>query len=147
MCSCDFLRFVSTKDVRIEELPWGPHEWLVEEGLTESEHLMAVRVTMPPGQSHQFHRHPHMEEMLYYVSGRAEQWVGETSRVLGPGDVAHIPMDTVHGTYNTFDEPVVFVAILSPARFDGPALVDVSREEPWRSLKEPFDPLHPPKHD
>ena len=150
MCSCGFLRFVSTADVEIEELPWGPHEWLVKEGLTESEHLMAVRVTMPPGQAHQFHRHPHMEEMLYYVSGSAEQWVGESSRVLGPGDVAHIPMDTVHGTYNVFDEPVVFIAVLSPARFDGPALIDVSRDEPWCSLKKPFDPQYPPgppQHD
>ena len=49
-------------------------------------------------------------------------------------------MDEVHGTYNVFDEPVVFVAILSPAVFDGPALVDVSRDEPWCSLKTPFDP-------
>ena len=137
------LRFVSTPDVVIEELPWGPHEWLVREDITESEHLMCVRVTMPPGQAHQFHRHPHMEEMLYYVSGRAEQWVGEERRILRHGDVAHVPMDTVHGTYNVFDEPVVFLAILSPARFDGPALIDVSKEEPWCSLKTPFDPQSP----
>jgi hypothetical protein len=45
----------------------------------------------------------------------------------------------VHGTYNLFDAPVVFLAILSPALFDGPALIDVSRDEPWRSLKPPTD--------
>jgi len=139
MSACRCLRFVSTPDVVVEELPWGPHEWLVRSDLTESVQLTAVRVTMPPGQAHRFHRHPHMEEMLYYVSGRAEQWVGRERRVLGPGDVAHVPMDEVHGTYNVFEGPVVFVAILSPARIDGPMLVDVSRDEPWRSLKPPLE--------
>jgi quercetin dioxygenase-like cupin family protein len=135
MCVRRCLRFVSTPDVVVEELPWGPHEWLVRNDVTENDLIQAVRVTMPPRQAHRFHRHPHMEEMLYYVSGRARQFVGQESRVLGPGDVAHVPMDEVHGTYNVFDEPVVFVAILSPTRFDGPALVDVSQEEPWRSLE------------
>ncbi len=72
-----------------------------------------------------------MEEFLYFVSGKAEQWVGEESRILGPGDVAHVPIDVVHGTYNVFDEPVVFLAALSPATVDGPAVVDMSEEEPW----------------
>lgn len=144
MSLCPCLRFVSTPDVVVEQLPWGPHEWLVREDVTENEHLTAVRVTMPPGQAHQFHRHPHMEEMLYFVSGRAEQWVGQEKRVLEAGNVAHVPMDEVHGTYNTFEEPVVFLAVLAPARFEGPALVDVSRDEPWCTLKTPFDPKRSP---
>jgi quercetin dioxygenase-like cupin family protein len=76
-----------------------------------------------------------MEEIIYVVSGRAEQWVEETSRVLGPGDSAHIPMNVVHGTWNAGDETLVFLAILSPATFEGPALIDVSGDEPWRSLR------------
>ena len=139
MCAKGCLRFVSDPEVEIEELPWGPHEWLVREGLTESEHLMLVRVRMPPGRAHQFHRHPHMEEALYYLQGRGEQWVGREQRILGPGDVAHVPMNEVHGTYNVFDEPLVFLAVLGPAKFEGPALIDVSKEEPWCSLKAPVD--------
>lgn len=131
------LRFITTSEAEVEELPWGPHEWLARPGLTESKHLMIVRVTMPPGEAHQFHRHPAMEEILYYVSGQAEQWVGEESRVLSQGDVAHIPTNEVHGTYNIFDEPVVFLAILGPAEFDGPALTDVKDDEPWSTLKTP----------
>ena len=69
------------------------------------------------------------------ISGRAEQWVDRASRPLGPGESAHIPRDVVHGTYNAGDETLVFLAILSPAIFEGPALVDVSREEPWASLR------------
>jgi len=139
MCSCDFLRFVSDADVEIEEFPWGPHEWFVKEGITENEQLLLVKVRMPAGTAHQFHRHPHMEEALYYLEGRAEQWVGEEKKVMGPGDVAHIPMGEVHGTYNTFEETCVFLAILGPAKFDGPAVVDVCKQEPWCSHKTPID--------
>lgn len=139
MCQEHCLRFVTTGDAQVEVLPWGPHEWLARPGLVAAEKLQLVRVTMPPGCAHQFHRHPCMEELLYYLSGRAEQWVGQESRVLRAGDVAHVPQNEVHGTYNIFDEPVVFLAILSPAHFAGPALIDVSREEPWCSLKPPFD--------
>ena len=134
MCGEHCFRFVTSAEAQVEVLPWGPHEWLSRAGLTAAKQLQLVRVTMPPGKAHAFHRHPHMEELLYYVSGRAEQWVGREKRVLGPGQVAHVPTDEVHGTYNVFDEPVVFLAVLSPAVFEGPALVDVSHEEPWRSL-------------
>ena len=77
MCTSKCLRFVSTANCVVEELPWGPHEWLVRPDLTEGRDLLLVRVTMPPGEAHQFHRHPHQEEALYYLEGRAEQWVGE----------------------------------------------------------------------
>lgn len=122
----------------VEPSPWGPHEWLSRPGLTGAEKLLMVRVLMPPGHAHQFHRHPSMEEIIYLVSGTAEQWVGREKRLLGPGDTAHIPMDVVHGTYNAGADTLVFLAILSPARFEGPALVDVHLEEPWRSLKTPM---------
>lgn len=134
--SCEHcLRFVTSADAKVELLPWGQHEWLSRADLTGAEQIQVVRVTMPPGAGHAFHRHPCMEEVLYYVSGRAEQWVGREKREMSAGEVAFVPRDEVHGTYNTFDEPLVFLAILSPAKFDGPALVDVSQDEPWRSLR------------
>jgi quercetin dioxygenase-like cupin family protein len=131
-------RFVTGADLQVEELPWGPHEWLCRPGLVAAEELMLVRVTMPPGKAHQFHRHPRMEEIIYVLDGQAEQWVGTERRILGPGEIAHIPTNLVHGTYNPYGKPLRFLAILSPAIFDGPALVDVSRDEPWCSLKVPM---------
>jgi len=129
------LRFVTGDEIEVETLPWGPHEWLCRPGLTEAEKLLLVRVRMPPGTGHAFHRHPAMEEIIYVISGTAEQWVDRASRALGPGDIAHIPADVVHGTYNAGEETLVFLAILSPALFEGPALVDMSGEEPWRSVR------------
>ena len=133
----DLLRFVTADAVQTEASPWGPHDWLCRPGLTDSDFLL-VRVTMPPGRAHQFHRHPGMEELIYVLSGTAEQWVDRESHLLRAGELAHIPRDVVHGTYNAGPDALVFLAILTPARFAGPALVDVHTDEPWRSLKQPL---------
>ncbi len=130
------LRFVTSADAQVEVLPWGPHEWLARPGLVDAERLQLVRVTMPGGCAHRFHRHPCFEELLYVISGRIEQWVGREKRILGPGELAHVPRDEVHGSYNIFTEPAVFLAVLSANRFEGPALIDVSEDEPWKSLRE-----------
>lgn len=132
------LRFVTSDEMEVEGSPWGPHEWLSRPGLTDAEQLLLVRVRMPPGRAHQFHRHPAMEEIIYVESGTAEQWVDKERRTLKAGDSAHIPMNVVHGTYNSGDDELVFLAILAPAKFEGPALVDVHTEEPWRTLRTPL---------
>ena len=136
MVADELKRFVQSGDIEVEELPWGPHEWLSRPGLTAAQQLLLVRVRMPPGQAHRFHRHPQMEEIIYVESGCAEQWVDRESRLLGPGETAHIPEDVVHGTWNGGDQTLVFLAILAPATCDGPMLVDVSQDEPWASLRE-----------
>ena len=56
-------------------------------------------------------------------------------RILRQGESAHIPMNMAHGTYNTGDETLAFSAILSPAKIEGPPLVDMYGEEPWNSLR------------
>ena len=129
------LRFVTQRAAPVEESPWGPHEWLSRPGLTEAKGLLMVRVTMPAGMAHRFHKHPEMEEMIYVLSGTAEQWVDREKRLLGPGEVAHIPADTVHGTWNAGPGPLVFLAILSPATCAGPVIVDLHQAEPWASLR------------
>ncbi len=139
MCGAECLRFVATPNVIVEEFPWGPHEWMVRPPLTDSRHLMLVRVTMPPGEAHQFHRHPNFEEAIYCIEGQVEQWVGEESRILKPGEVAHVPTDMVHGSYNIFAEPCIFLAVLASPEFKEPGIIDVFREEPWCSLKTPIE--------
>ena len=129
---------MTSSEQQVEPSPWGPHEWLSRPGLTAADELLMVRVRMPAGRAHQFHRHPAMEEIIYVISGTAEQWVDRERRVLGPGESAHIPANMVHGTYNAGSDTLVFLAILSPARAAGPALVDVHQEEPWRSLRTPM---------
>jgi quercetin dioxygenase-like cupin family protein len=134
----ELLRFVSEQEMQVEASPWGPHEWLCRPGLTDANDLLLVRVRMPVGRAHQFHRHPAMEEIIYVISGTAEQWVDRERRILRAGDSAHIPKDMVHGTYNAGDDELVFLAILSPAKVTGAALVDVHHDEPWHSLRAPM---------
>jgi quercetin dioxygenase-like cupin family protein len=129
------LRFVTENEMQVEQLPWGPHDWLCRPGLTDARELLLVRVQIPPGEAHKFHRHPEMEEIIYVLSGTAEQWVDREKRLLTSGQIAHIPKDVVHGTYNAGRSTLEFLAILSPAKIAGPALIDVSAEEPWRSLR------------
>jgi hypothetical protein len=37
------LRFVTAKEMQVEHLPWGPHDWLCRPGLVEAEQLLLVR--------------------------------------------------------------------------------------------------------
>jgi len=129
------LRFVTAREIGAEESPWGTREPLCRPAFTAAQRLYMVRMNMPPGQAHPFHRHPEMEEIIYVLSGTAEQWVDRESRILGAGELAHVPQDVVHGTYNIGSDTLVFLAILSPARSEGPATVDVSMDPPWISLK------------
>lgn len=137
--------FVTSGDTLRETNDWTQNEWLCRPALAEARKLMMVRATMRPGDCHPFHVHPHREEIIHVVEGRAEQWVGEDYRILGPGEVAVIPPGTAHGTFNPHEETLVFHAILSPAVLEGPQDQvadprDVSDEEPWRSIRSGMTP-------
>jgi quercetin dioxygenase-like cupin family protein len=130
-------RFVLNSDAMRVESPWTIEEWLCRGELVNNERLLLVRANMEPFCSHPFHTHPCQEELIYVVSGRAEQWVGKEFRILEPGELAFIPTGEPHGTYNPFPEKLVFLAILSPAKnLPGPGIVDVSTEEPWASMRK-----------
>src|SRR5262245_26005953 len=129
------LRFVTAKDMKIEPLAWGALDWLCRADMVAAEKLQLVHVRIPPGQGHAFHRHPEMEEIIYVLEGKCEQWVEREKRFIGPGDAVHIPTNVVHCSWNAGDTLLRVLAILSPAKINGPAMVDVSQEEPWRSLR------------
>lgn len=133
------LRFVTAKKAQVELAPWGRHWWLSKPGLTDTKQLTLVRVSMRPGAGHQFHYHPAREEIIYILDGVAEQWVDRETRTLKAGESAFIPKKVVHAIHNTSSRPMSFLAILSPAEAKGPFLVDCYEDEPWRSLRKPFD--------
>ncbi len=133
-------RFVQLADAIRETNPWTNNEWLCRPDVVAADKLLLVRANMAPGCCHPFHYHPHREEIIHVIYGRAEQWVGTDYRILGPGEIAHIPPGTIHGTYNPHKEPLVFLAILSPAVLPAhlakdPDPHDVGTEEQWVSLR------------
>ena len=129
-------RFVTAADAVRFVSPWTLEEWLCRSDVVNNEHLLLVRANMDPFHSHPFHTHPTREEIIYVVSGQAEQWIGKDLRILKPGEMAFIPMGEVHGTYNPFPEKLVFLAILSPAQAAEPGIVDMSAQEPWASIRK-----------
>ena len=129
-------RFVSFPEAEVEHVPPGKiHHWYCKPGMVADTNLMLVRATLEPGQAHRFHHHPHMEEILYILSGTAEQWVEREKRFMKAGDSLYLPVGIVHGTYNAGSDVLDFLAILSPAKNPGPITVDVSDQEPWKSLR------------
>lgn len=134
-------RFVQIHDAVRETNPWTNNEWLCRPDLVAADKLLMVRANMAPMHCHPFHYHAHREEIIYVLYGRAEQWVGEECRILSAGEMAHIPAGMVHATYNPHQEPLVFLAILSPANLpEAEAAVpdpqDVSTQAPWNNLRQ-----------
>ena len=128
-------RIVKFSEAEVEQLPGKTHFWQCKPGMVQDTNLMFVRAQLPPGEAHKFHYHPQMEEILYILSGTAEQWIMGEKRIMGPGDSIYLPVGMVHATYNTSNEVLDFLAILSPAKEANPATIEVSQLEPWRSLK------------
>ncbi|KAB2662034.1 MAG: cupin domain-containing protein [Verrucomicrobia bacterium] len=129
-------RFVAAAEAVTELSPFTLNAWMSRPDIVPCRELLMVRATMEPGFCHPFHRHPTREEIIYVLSGQAEQWCGDRHRVLKPGEMVLIPAGEAHGTYNPFREPVVFLAILAPAGAAGPDMVDVSGEAPWVGKRE-----------
>src|SRR5437667_3986673 len=138
--SIQFRRFVTATEKVDFQSPWAFEEWLCREDVVPNRDLLVVRVNIEPGRCHAFHTHPNREEVIYILSGRAEQWVGREHRVLEPGHAALILKGEVHGSYNPFRERLVLLAILAPANAPPPALVDVSKEEPWIGMRKGMAP-------
>lgn len=128
-------RIVSFADAEVERLPGKTHFWHCKPGMVADTNLMFVRAQLPPGEAHRFHYHPNMEEILYILSGTAEQWIEGEKRIMKAGDAIYLPVGMVHGTYNTGSETLDFLAVLSPAKSPGPVTIEVSDQEPWKSLR------------
>lgn len=128
-------RFITTAEAAKEDFKGRTNYWLCRPEVCAAEDLQICRAVLPAGEGHNFHTHPELEEAIYVLEGEVEQWVERERRVLRPGEVAHIPRGVVHATFNPTPRDAVILAILSPASQQGPFAVDVSGEEPWRSLR------------
>ncbi len=127
-------RFTTPEQAELEELPGKTHFWHSRPGFTDTENLLVVRAIIQPGDGHPFHYHPNKEEVLYILAGTADQWIEEECRKMGPGDSVYIPADMIHATFNRGNEPLEFLAIITPASAEGPVTTEVADQEPWKSL-------------
>jgi len=129
--------FVRQSEIRNEDFGWGVIGWRCTPGGTGARQLVVLDVSLEPGRSHDFHRHPGQEEVIIVRSGRVEQWVEQEAATLVPGDSVFIAVDVVHATFNDGGETAHLQVVLGPATDSesGYGLVDVSGEAPWSSLR------------
>ena len=127
--------FITEAEALKEDYKGRTNYWLCRPEVAHAKDLQLCRAVLPPGEGHNFHTHPELEEIVYVLEGAVEQWVEKEHLVLKPGEVAHIPAGVVHATFNTTQSDAVILAILSPAAAQGSFLVDVSQQEPWCSLR------------
>ena len=129
-------KFVSSAEVRREELSWGSLAWFSSPTVSSAKDLVVLEVTLNSGGGHNFHRHPNQEEVIYLLDGEIEQWIDREKRQLRAGDSALIGVDVVHASFNISSRQAKLLAILGPCVGpEGYELVDVAGQEPWVSLR------------
>ena len=129
-------KFITSTEAKRDQLEWGTLAWFSSPAASNAKDLVVLEVTLSPAGGHNFHKHPHQEELIYVIEGEIEQWVDQEKRTLQPGDSAFIGTDVVHASFNVSDRKAKLLAILGPCiGAEGYELVDVAEREPWVSLR------------
>lgn len=110
-----YSKFTFGKDAVIELVNGRTHHWHYSPDISKGADIIMVEVKMPVGGKHDFHRHPKMNEVIYILKGQAEQWIEDEKKILSAGDSIYIDPNIVHATFNVGEEPLEFLAILSPS--------------------------------
>ncbi len=103
-----FYRISELEKLREKESPLAEIQKVVGE-------LMKVGiVTYHKGHGPPPHFHPNEEQFILVLEGRRYLICGDEERIIGPGDLVHIPRNTRHGG-RSLDEKCVIFAVKSPA--------------------------------
>jgi oxalate decarboxylase/phosphoglucose isomerase-like protein (cupin superfamily) len=105
-------------EVSTRVFDWGTIKWLVTPHLDNDAGLTTGEVIIYPGEGHAPHRHPGEEEVIYVISGRGVQTVGEEGDeerfAIAEGDAVYIPVNVLHSTYNTTWSPLRLIVVYTP---------------------------------
>lgn len=100
---------------KIQRLDWGVIEWLYEPAEGTMDNMRVGISTMFPGTVQPRHIHCGDEQLMYIISGRGRQRIGEEECVLEKGCIYHISTGMAHESVNDGDEPIVKLLISIPA--------------------------------
>lgn len=73
-----------------------------------------VVMSIPPGGEIGAETHAHVEQTLYFQSGRGEGMLNGEMFAIGPGDVVVVTPGTKHNFKNTGDEPLKVATVYAP---------------------------------
>jgi len=76
--------------------------------------ISLAEATIYPDRSTEPHYHDESEEIYYFLSGSGHMQLGDEELDVGPGDAVFIPPGTVHQTWNTGNEKLVFLCLCAP---------------------------------
>jgi len=91
--------------------PWGWIRWLMSGKIDPEASQTLGIVQINPGQRNPLHMHPNCEELLYVISGSAENVIGNKKVTIGPGDLVRIPKGVPHQAITIGNKP--FEAVIS----------------------------------
>lgn len=94
---------------------WGAIKWFVTPSAIEGASSTLGEVIINPGKGHARHNHPHAEEIIYVISGEAEQMVADGEPfTIREGDTVHIPAGAYHATFNSTWRPLRLIVTYTP---------------------------------
>lgn len=103
-------------DIETLSFDWGDIKLLSEPSVTGSETMTVGMVVVAPGKGHARHNHPNADEVIFVISGEAEQMLDDEDPVpIRPGASIYIPRGVFHSTLNTGWEPLRLLVIYAPA--------------------------------
>lgn len=85
--------------------------------VTESQDAVVVAWHVNPKQKIAPHIHPNGQDTWTVLSGKGEYYLdttGDTKQIVA-GDIAVAPIGCVHGVFNSGDEPLIFISVVTPA--------------------------------
>lgn len=78
-------------------------QFLVTAHNAGAEDVVFGRTVLPPGARHEWHRHPHAEEIQFVAAGEGTVLDGDEEIAMRAGDVFFTPKNRWHGFRNTSD--------------------------------------------
>lgn len=84
-------------------------QFLIDKKTANSERTLVGWTVLPPGASHEHHRHPNVDEFWIVLKGHGVMYTEKGEEPSGEGDVVFTPAGHWHGFKNTSDDEVVLV--------------------------------------
>lgn len=86
---------------------------LLQEGDVAGTALTATWVDVQPGAAQRLHHHE-PEQIYVVVRGSGRMHIGEETRELTAGQLAHVPSNVPHGIVNTSEGVLSYVSVATP---------------------------------
>lgn len=103
-------------DIETLSFDWGNIKLLSTPDTAGGASMTFGFVVLEPGKGHERHNHPDADEVIFIVSGEADQMLDDREPVrVRPGASIYVPRGVYHSTMNVGWEPLRFVVVYAPA--------------------------------